>query len=425
MVQNFNHISKINGELNLPGDKSISHRAVFFSAMAKGNSKVYNLSDSIDVQSTIDCFNLLGARIEKKVGFVSIAGVGYKGFTKSLNPLNAGNSGTTARLLTGLLSAQNFESEIIGDESLSSRPIERVIIPLMERGAKFVSNNGRLPLKIYPAEVLNPINYELTIPSAQIKSSIILTGLHCEDKSTITEFISSRNHTELMLGLDVIENENRNTIVFSKSDYPVTAEYYIPGDISSAAFFIVLVLLTKNSFLKIKNVSLNPTRIGYLNILKEMGAKIEFHPYRIINNEQIGDIIVANSELKNIHISKEIIPNIIDEIPILTIAGIFAEGDFTVRGASELRKKESDRISSICYNLKLLGLTVEESEDGFSVSGDIKNTNVIFESFGDHRIAMAFAVLSLLMKDGGIVNNFDSFRISNPGFIEQLKSISY
>jgi 3-phosphoshikimate 1-carboxyvinyltransferase len=424
MVQSFNHIERVKGELSLPGDKSISHRAVFFSAMAKGNSKVYNLSDSLDVQSTISCFNLLGARIENKDDFVSIDGVGYKGFKKPDKQLNASNSGTTARLLTGLLSAQNFESEITGDESLSLRPMKRIITPLSEMGAKISSVNNKLPLKIYPPEKIFPINYELAIPSAQIKSSMILAGLHCEEKSTITEFLPSRNHTELMLGLDVNKNENSNTIIFSKSDYPVAREYFIPGDISSAAFFVVLALLIKNSILKIKDISLNPTRTGYLNILKDMGAKIEQHPHRIVINEQTGDIIIESSELKNIDIPDEIIPNIIDEIPVLTIAGIFADGAFKITGASELRKKESDRINSICYNLRLLGLNVEESEDGFTVSGDIKNTNVTFESFDDHRIAMAFAVLSLILKDGGKVNNFDCVKISNPEFIEQLKSIT-
>jgi 3-phosphoshikimate 1-carboxyvinyltransferase len=424
MVQDFNHIEHIKDELNLLGDKSISHRAIFFSAMAKGNSKIYNLSDSMDVQSTIDCFNLLGARVKKETDFVRIEGVGYKGFKKPKKVLNAGNSGTTARLLTGLLSAQNFESEVIGDESLSSRPMERIIIPLTKMGAEITANNNKLPLKIIPVKELKPLNSQLTIPSAQVKSAIILAGLHCKEKCTITEFALSRNHTELMLDLEIIKNETGNTIVFSRLNYPVSGEYYIPGDISSAAFFVVLALLTKNSYLKIKNVSLNPTRIGYLNILKEMGAKIELQPHRIVNNEQMGNIIIESSELHNVEIPKEIIPNIIDEIPILAVAGIFADGEFKTTGASELRKKESDRINSICYNMRLLGLNVEESEDGFSVSGKIKKTDIIFESFGDHRIAMAFAVLSLILKDGGKVNNFDCVKISNPNFLEQLESIT-
>ena len=220
------------------------------------------------------------------------------------------------------------------------------------------------------------------------------------------------------------KNKSGNTILVSKINYPVPAEYFVPSDVSSAAFFVVLAILSKNSSLRIKNVGLNETRKGYLEILEQMGAKINYENISVSGGETYGDIIVETSKLQNIEVPKEIIPNIIDEIPVLSVAGLFAEGNFTIRNASELRKKESDRISTLCFNYKLLGLEVEESEDGFSLSGEIKNKNVVFNSFDDHRIAMAFAVLSMLLNDGGKVDNFDCVAISNPDFLKQVKMIT-
>jgi 3-phosphoshikimate 1-carboxyvinyltransferase len=424
MLQTFDHITKVKGELSLPGDKSISHRAVFFSSMADGKSVIKNLSDGEDVASTIKCFSALGSEIKKEKNEVVIIGKGFKNFKKAEKPLDCGNSGTTARLIAGLLSAQKFNSTLIGDESLSKRPMNRVTIPLKKMGAQFESENNNLPLKIIPPKELRPINYELPIPSAQIKSAIILAGLHCEGITSIVEKAASRNHTEKMLGLEVKKSESGDAILVSKKNYPIPAEYFIPSDVSSAAFFVVLSILSKNSSLKIKNVSLNETRKGYLKILREMGSKINYENISVSSGEIFGDIIVESSQLKNVEMPEEIIPNIIDEIPVLSIAGLFAGGNFSIKEANELRKKESDRINSLCYNYKLLGLDVDESEDGFTVSGKIKNKDVIFESFGDHRIAMSFSILSLLLNDGGKVNNFSCVKISNPDFINQIKKIT-
>ena len=424
MIQEFNKINKVKGELKLSGDKSISHRAVFFASMSDGKSVIRNLSNSVDVNSTMDCFSAMGAEVKKENQAVVVKGRGFKGFKRPVKPLDAGNSGTTARLIIGVLASQNFESVLIGDEFLSKRPMDRIVIPLRLMGAKIESKSNTLPLKIYPVTGLNPINYELPIPSAQIKSAVILAGLHCDGMTTVTEFIPSRDHTEKMLGLEVRKNGTNNTILVSKKNYPVAAEYFVPSDVSSAAFFVVLTLLTKNSSLKIKNVSLNDTRTGYLKILKRMGAKLYFENNYLNSGEPIADVIIENSPLVNIDIPGDIIPNIIDEIPILSVAGLFAEGDFTIRGASELRKKESDRINSLCHNYRLLGLDVKEFEDGFTLSGEIKNKNVVFESFHDHRIAMAFGILSLLLNSGGKVDNFDCVKISNPDFIKQIKSIT-
>lgn len=338
--------------------------------------------------------------------------------------LDCGNSGTSARLIIGLLAAQNFSSRLIGDESLSKRPMNRVIEPLKRMGAEFkVSEPLTLPLIFIPKSGINPITYEMLVASAQVKSSILIAGLHCDEESSVIEREQTRNHTEIMLGLPITFENERIISSSSRKYYPETKDYFIPGDISSSAFHIVLTLITPNSELIIKNVSLNPTRIGFLEVLKKMGANISLEDIRSSNNEKYGNILVKSSQLKNIKFDPNIIPNIIDEIPILVIAGIFAAGDFIIENAKELRVKESDRIKSICSNLKLLGLYVEETEDGFSVNGSIKFSNPIFESYGDHRIAMSFAILSMVLDSGGEVNGFEYVRISNPQFENQIEKI--
>ncbi len=425
MNRNFNKINKVEGALELPGDKSISHRAVMFASLAKGKSFIRNLSDGEDVKSTQKCFIDLGIKIETSEEGITIVGNGFGGLKKSNSPLDAGNSGTTTRLLSGILIAQNFESTIIGDDSLSSRPMKRIITPLSLMGGKIESSNDfKLPLNIFPAQNLHPIYYEMPIASAQVKSAVLLAGLHCDGITSVIEKIPSRDHTEKMLGLKSELRPEGKISSVSKENYPHAKEYLIPSDISTAAFFIVLAALAPGSSLQIKNVSLNETRTGIITVLKNMHAKIEIENKRNIAGEDLGDLIVSHSKLKNIEIDESIIPNIIDEIPILSIAGIFAEGKFQIRNASELRAKETDRIKSICFNLKLLGLSVEELEDGFSFTGEIKTKTPHFNSYGDHRIAMAFSILSLLLKDGGTVENFNCVNISNPNFLSQLKSIT-
>lgn len=424
MIQSFNKIEKVKGELKFQGDKSISHRALLISSLANGKSIINNLSVSDDVKSTIKCLSELGIETTLKDNAYIISGRGYKGYKKPKNKLDAGNSGTTARLLAGILAVQNFESVIVGDESLSSRPMKRIIEPLSKMGAIIECNNSKLPLRIFPSTEIHSIQYQLPVASAQVKSAILLTGLHLDEKTTVVESVHTRNHTENLLGLSVVREGNNILSSASRKNYPEPKEYFIPGDISSAMFFIVLALLTKNSRLVIKDVSLNTTRIKCLSILKSMGGKIQIYEMGISNNEIFGDVIVKSSKLSNVHISNDIIPLIIDEIPILTIAGIFAGGNFELRGASELRVKESDRIRTLCLNLRKLGLGVKEFEDGFSVNGDVKKVSEPFESFGDHRIAMAFAILSCLLDEGGKVDGFECVSVSNPDFLKQLQAIS-
>jgi 3-phosphoshikimate 1-carboxyvinyltransferase len=425
-IMEFNHISKVKGELKIPGDKSISHRAVMLASLAKGKSIIKNLADGKDVVSTINCFRQLGIEIVKKENVYSVQGKGYKGFRKPDGLLNAGNSATLTRLLTGILSVQNFESTIVGDKSLSTRPMKRILVPLTLMGARITASpDSTLPLKIFPSQNLNPITYELPVASAQVKSSVLFAGLHLEQTSSVIEILPSRNHTEKMLNLKIENISGKIYSYVSKENYPLPEEYFIPSDISTAVFFIILTLLTKSSELKIKDVSLNTSRTGVLDVLKKMGARIELANERVSSGEIYGDLIVQSSKLHNIKIDENVIPNIIDEIPALAVAGIFADGNFEIRSVKELRFKETDRIKAVCENLRLTGMNVEEYEDGFKLSGEMRNKNLLFNSYNDHRIAMTFGILSSLLKDGGKVNNFNSVKISNPHFINQLENISY
>ncbi|MCJ7555259.1 MAG: 3-phosphoshikimate 1-carboxyvinyltransferase [Ignavibacteriaceae bacterium] len=424
MVQKFTKIKSIQGEISLPGDKSISHRALIFSAMTAGESVIENISDGIDVRSTINCLRQLGVNISEENNLIKVQGVGYKGFKQPATQLDCGNSGTTARLLSGLLIAQNFGSKLVGDESLTKRPMKRLTDPLKLMGGKiFSAANHTLPIIIKPANELKAINYELNVPSAQIKSAILITGLHYEVETSIIESVITRDHTERLLDLEVIKENEKIISKSSIKNYPSSKKYFVPGDISSASFFIVAALLSNNSEIKIKNVSLNPTRTAIIEQLRKMGAHIEIISNKFSNKEEYGDILVRSSKLQNVHIDQKIIPSLIDEIPILTVAGAFAEGKFEIRNCKELRVKESERIKSICYNLRIAGFDVVEYEDGFSFEGRPSSKELVFDSFGDHRISMSFSVFSMLSEKGGVVKGFESVNISNPGFLTQINSI--
>lgn len=424
MIQEFSGFIKVRGSLDLPGDKSISHRSVMLAGLADGNSVLENLSNAEDVSSTVRCFSQLGCSIEKKGSLLYIRGKGFKGFDPPKFELDAGNSGTTARLISGILSAQDFESVIVGDASLSSRPMKRIIEPLMLMGASIAaSEKMTLPMRISPVRTLNPVKYELPVASAQVKSALLLAGLHVDESSEIIENVLSRNHTEMMLNLKVEKKAFKKHIYVSRRDYPEPGEYFIPSDISTAAFFMVLAIMTKNSELRLRNISLNESRTGIVDILMRMGAQVKIENQTHKMNESYGDLCIFTSKLKNISIPAEIIPNIIDEIPILSVAGILSEGEFSITGAEELRYKETDRISALCHNFRMLGLKVDETKDGFRVAGEICNDEVTFESFHDHRIAMSFGILSLILGKGR-VNNFDCVKISNPNFISQIQQIA-
>lgn len=424
-IEKFSRINSVKGILELPGDKSISHRSVMFSSLAAGTSYIRNLSAAEDVASTLSCFRQLGVQAVEKDGLIAVKGAGFKGFTSPSGELYAGNSGTTSRLISGILCAQDFQSIITGDESLSQRPMKRVTEPLGLFGADIrTSDAGTLPIVINKTGALRPVDYTTAVASAQVKSAMLLAAIHIDGQSVIREHEETRDHTERMLGMKVTVENGIRSIYASRDNYPQPMEYFVPSDISTAAFFIVLTLLCRDSSLIIKNISLNPSRTGILQVLRSMGASIEIQEVKETAGEPYGDILVKSSSLKNTAIPKELIPNIIDEIPILSVAGLLAEGEFCIRHARELRVKESDRIKALCDNFRLLGVEAEEYDDGFSLSGSIKNNPVIFDSFGDHRIAMAFAVLSMHLKQGGEVSHFDCVNISNPPFMAQVRKIA-
>ena len=422
-IKNISPITRVKGELTFGGDKSVSHRAVIFASMAEGGSVIKNISTSEDVKSTIKCLKSIGAKIDQKDGAIVIKGVGFKGFSKSEEVLDAGNSGTTARLLAGLLAAQDFETVITGDESLQKRPMDRVTAPLKKIGAKATLDKKHLPMTIKKSK-LKAGEITLEVASAQVKSALILAGLHIEDgELTIIDPFETRNHTEEMLGIKRVDHPSGKSITVSSKFYPEAGEYLIPGDISSAMFFIVLTLIAGDS-LRIKNLLLSPERIKALEILQRMGATIIFDREETGKCGKSGDIFVKRSDLINVEIFPEEIPLIIDEIPALTIAGLFAEGGFMIRNAAELRVKETDRITAIVKNLGFCGAEVVEYEDGFLLYGKDVDDFALFESFGDHRIAMAFSILATLLNKGGKVNQAECVNISNPNFYEQLEQIS-
>ncbi len=416
-------IKRVKGELLFNGDKSVSHRAVIFAAMAEGESVIKNISLSDDVQSSINCLAAMGARFEQRGGDLVVTGVGFKGFKKPETVLDAGNSGTTARLFAGLLSAQDFEVTLTGDDSLKQRPMERVVTPLKKIGAKIELNGNLLPMTISKGK-FKSAEITLEVASAQVKSALILAGLHLgRGKLTLIDPFETRNHTEEMLGIPREVHPSGKVMTISKVYYPKSGEYIIPGDISSAMFFIVLTLIAGDT-LRIKNLLLSPERIMAIEILKRMGGQIIVDREETGNCGRWGDIFVKRSDLINIEIEPELIPLIIDEIPALTIAGLFAEGGFQIKNAAELRVKETDRISAIVKNLQFCGAEVAEYEDGFLLYGKDLDDFAVFESYGDHRIAMAFSVLASLLNKGGKVNQSECVAVSNPAFYDQLASIS-
>ena len=441
MIFKIEPIDAVIGEIEFEGDKSISHRALIMGGLAKGETKIKNLSSGLDVNSTKSLLMKLGVGIYSSGSEVIVEGVGFKGFSCLSEDLDCGNSGTTARLMSGLLAAQEFNSTLIGDDSLSTRPMRRVAEPLREMGGEFsLRGDNYLPMNICGGRELNAINYTMPVPSAQVKSALLLAGLHINDTTKIYDHWQTRDHTENMLGLKIERNEGGlNSTTDSKSgsiisvdsrNYPKPFEYSIPGDVSTAAFFIVLGLILKNSRIIIRNLLLNKSRIAFIELLVRMGGEIKILSLNDKDLEVFGDLEVKSSELCNCFIDREIIPKIIDEIPILTIAGVFAEGEFRINGAEELRKKECDRIMALCSNLKQLTSEVEEFNDGFTFSIDkeslnrIRKREYLFNSFNDHRIAMAFSILSLVFDNGSKIDNFECVNISNPNFIKQIRKIA-
>ncbi len=417
----INKAKKFKGEFSPTPDKSISHRAVIFSSLSKGKSVIKNFLRAEDPISTVNAFRALGVDIHFKGDDLIVFGNGIRALQEPHDVIHCGNSGTTIRMLSGVLSGNPFFSVLTGDESLRGRPMARVITPLRRMGAEIMARaDGKFPPLAIKGKPLNPIQYSMPFASAQVKSAILLAGIYADGVTEIREPARSRDHTERMMpafGAEITVNGFSVSIrgwIELKG-----AEIVVPGDFSSAAFFIVGALLIENSDITIKGVGINPTRTGLLDALKEMGAEIGTSNIRTLSGEPVADIHCrGGAELKAINITKEKIPALIDEFPILCVAATRAKGITTIRGAEELRVKESDRIKSIVTELRKMGVELEEFEDGLSISGgnDLKGADT--ESYGDHRIAMAMAIAGLIADGTTRINGVSSVNISFPGFFE-------
>jgi 3-phosphoshikimate 1-carboxyvinyltransferase len=414
------------GEITLPGDKSISHRAVMFAAIAQGESHILNCSGGGDNRSTIEAFRTLGVDITQSGTEVRVKGCGWKGLQAPRQIIDCGNSGTTMRLLCGLLVARPFPSRLDGDESLRSRPMGRVIDPLTEMGADIVSESGgnRAPLRV-TGKPLHGIWYRSPVASAQVKSAIALAGLQASGTTKIWEPVRSRDHTERMLPSFGVHLEVKETEVSIEGGQELRAcDVEVPGDLSSAAFFIGAALILPGSELHVRGVGLNPTRTGVLDVLQAMGGSISVQHLREVCGEPVGDLLVRPSALRGIEIDGELVVRAIDEIPLLAVVAAFAQGATIIRGAQELRVKESDRLHALAVTLQALGGRITELPDGLIIEGGYELHGGRVDSLGDHRIAMALSIAGLAGTGEVVVEGAESAAISFPSFYGLVRDLT-
>lgn len=420
----FRKCGSLRGELTIPGDKSISHRSVMFGSLAKGTTEIYDFLQGADCLSTISCFRSMGIEIENKGNCVLVHGNGLHGLKKPDSVLDCGNSGTTTRLISGILSAQDFSVTLTGDASIQKRPMRRIIQPLSQMGAKIrsIQGNDCAPLEIEGTH-LHGIHYQSPVASAQVKSAILLAGLYADGETKVTEPFLSRDHTERMLrsfGAKV-ENQGTTTRILPAEEL-YGQKLRVPGDISSAAFFLAAGLIIPGSELLLKHVGINPTRDGILRVCRAMGGNIT-----ILNEtsegEPAADILVTSSSLHGTVIEGAIIPTLIDELPIIAAMACFAEGDTIIRDAAELKVKESNRIEVMVRNLSAMGADVEETEDGMIIHGGRPLHGAVIDSRLDHRIAMTFAVAGCMADEETEILGAECVNISYPGFYEDLKGL--
>jgi len=421
----------LKGTLSLPGDKSISHRAAILAALAGGTTKIENFAPGADCASTLSCLKQLGAEVEREGNTVIIHGRGKNNLKEPAAALDCGNSGSTMRMLAGVLAGQNFTCQLTGDISLSKRPMKRIIDPLTQMGAVIGSTDGHAPLTIHGRKPLSAISYSLPKPSAQLKSCILLAGLFADGVTEVIETIPTRDHTERMLphfGAEVLVEENSygKHISLRGGARLRASDIKIPADISSAAFFLAAAAGIKNSALILPGLGLNPTRAGLIDVLRRLGVEIEITGEKFFGYEPVGDVTIHGAELKpqpgaNI-IDGNLTAALIDEIPVLAVLGTQLENGLEIRDAQELRLKESDRIKSVVQNLKLMGAEVVEFPDGLRVGrSNLKGAKI--DSYGDHRIAMAFAVAGLFAKGETEITGAECVNISYPGFFDALEEI--
>ena len=423
MIETITPAGALSGTVTVPGDKSISHRACMLASMARGESRISNLSPCSDVRSTIECMSKLGAVFKNQSGHMTVTSPGMEAFSRPETPLDAGNSGTTARLLAGICAGLPFLSEIRGDASLHKRPMQRIITPLEQMGASIGSSGSALPLTIRGG-TLQPAHYSLPVASAQIKSCIMLAALSARGETVIREPRPSRDHTERMFpefGLQVRAGDSMIWVPGPQTPGP--ADIQVPGDMSSAAFFIAAALMVPGSRIFMPNVGLNPGRTGMVSILLDMGARITVTGRRIQNNEPAGDLTAFSGTLSGTEISGPLIPGSIDEIPILAVLATQARGETIIRDAGELRHKETDRIAAVATNLQAMRADVEVFSNGLIIPGPQQLKGAVLESFGDHRIAMAFAVAGLAAAGKTVIKNAECTAVSYPGFFNTLKGL--
>ncbi|ABR46872.1 3-phosphoshikimate 1-carboxyvinyltransferase [Alkaliphilus metalliredigens QYMF] len=419
-----NKVEKLEGKMTVPGDKSISHRAIMLSSISKGTSRVKGFLRGEDCLSTISCFRDLGIDIEDRGTEIIIQGKGLHGLSEPLNVLDAGNSGTTIRLISGILAGQKFLTIVTGDASLRKRPMERIATPLRKMGAFIEGRDyGNLAPLVIRGGNLKGMDYASPVSSAQVKSAILLAGLYGEGDTIVREKITSRDHTEKMLkGLGANISTDQGVTRLGKSElYGQSIE--VPGDISSAAFFMAGAAALPGSFLITEGVGLNPTRTGIIDVLRDMGGDIEIHNLRQSGGEEIGDIMIRGKKLYGTEIGKEIIPRLIDEIPVLAIIAATAEGKTIITGAEELKVKESNRITAMVTEMQKVGIKVTELPDGMEIEGGQVITGGRVESYGDHRIAMAMAICGLFAQEPIKINDSQCIDISFPNFEEKLKAV--
>ena len=417
----------LKGTVELIGDKSISHRAIMFSSIAKGTTRIKNFLMGQDCLSTIDCFRKMGVNIDINDKEVIVKGVGLRGLKKPNEILNVGNSGTTIRLMMGILAGNEFESTVIGDESIGRRPMKRVTDPLRLMGCNIKGNDDAnfTPITIYGGN-LNGIEYKMPVASAQVKSSIILASLYADSSSTIIEKSKSRNHTEIMLksfGADIKSNGLKIDVQPVRELFSV-GNINVAGDISSAAFIIAAASIVEGSEVLIKNVGLNETRTGILDVLEAMNGNFEIIDKRVESGEVVGDLIVRYSDkLIGTTIDSNLIPRLIDEIPVIAILATQANGTTVIKDAKELKVKESNRIKAVVDNLKNMGAEIEELEDGMVIKGKTKLKGANIKTFNDHRIAMAFSVASLISEGKLNLDNIACIDISFPGYFDLINNL--
>ena len=419
----YNHPLK--GEVTVPGDKSISHRAVMFGALSQGTTEVTNFLQGADCLSTIDCFRRLGIQIENTPEKILVHGKGLHGLTQSNTMLDVGNSGTTTRLISGILAGQTFETTLNGDESIQSRPMKRIMEPLSMMGADITSiyGNNCAPLKITGAP-LHGIHYHSKVASAQVKSCILLAGLYADDITKVTEPSISRNHTELMLrGFGAKVTCDGKTASISPDPELFGQKIEVPGDISSAAYFIAAGLIVPGSEILVKNVGINPTRDGLIRVCQDMGADISLLNKRENGGEPVADVLVRYSNLKATTIEGEIIPTLIDELPMIAVMACFAKGTTIIKDAAELKVKESDRIAVMVDNLSRMGAHITATDDGMIIEGGYPLHGAIIDSHLDHRIAMSFAIAALAADGETEIKDAECVNISYPNFYEELSNL--